>query len=130
MLLPPDTAVRELAELGGVDVAFEAVGRDDAFLAALDSLAVGGQLVILGGLPPDSRLLVAPRTLLRKQAQITGCIYGWVDPEKDFPRFARWCADGTIPVADLVSRTITLDELPGAFADQSQPGVRTVVRFD
>ena len=129
-LLRPDAAVEALAELGGVDVAFEAVGHEDAFLLALASLAVGGELVILGGIAPDSVVEVAPRTLLRKQLQITGCIYGWSDPNTDFPRYAQWCADGTIPVDDLVTRQITLDELPAVFAEERHPGVRTVVRFD
>ncbi len=128
-LFEPHDAAGALAELGGVDVAFEAVGHETAFLSALDSLAVGGHLVILGGIAPDIRVSVAPRTLLRKQLQITGCIYGSIDPQQDFARYAGWCADGTIPVADLVSRTITLDELPCVFAEERAPGVRTVVRF-
>ena len=130
LLVEPDDAVEALTELGGVDVAFEAVGHEDAFLSALESLAVGGELVILGGIAPDSLVEVAPRTLLRKQVQITGCIYGWTDPQEDFPRYAQWCADGTIPVDDLVTRTIALDELPGVFTEERPPGVRTVVRFD
>jgi S-(hydroxymethyl)glutathione dehydrogenase/alcohol dehydrogenase len=130
MLLQPDEAVDALTAIGGVDVAIEAVGREDAFLAALESLAVGGELVVLGGIPVDSRVLVTPRTMLRKQARVTGCIYGWIDPQKDLPRFARWCADGTIPVDDLVTRTIGLEELPAVFTEERYPGVRTVVRFD
>lgn len=129
MLLQPADAVEALTAIGGVDVAVEAVGREDAFLAALESLAVGGELVVLGGIPVDSQVLVTPRTLLRKQARVTGCIYGWIDPQVDLPRFARWCADGTIPVDDLVTRVIGLEELPAVFAEERQPGVRTVVRF-
>lgn len=129
-LLEPAAAVDALTELGGVDVAFEAVGHEDAFLSALESLAVGGELVILGGIAPDSLVEIAPRTLLRKQVQIRGCIYGWSDPKEDFPRYARWCTDGTIPVDDLVTRTISFDELPRVFSEERPPGVRTVVRFD
>jgi Zn-dependent alcohol dehydrogenase len=130
MLLQPGAAVEALTAKGGADVAIEAVGREDAFLAALESLAVGGELVVLGGIPVDSRVLVTPRTMLRKQARVTGCIYGWIDPQVDLPRFARWCADGTIPVDDLVTRVIGLEELPAVFAEERHPGVRTVVRFD
>ncbi len=122
MLLHPDEAVEALTAVGGVDVAIEAVGREDAFLAALESLAVGGELVVLGGIPVDSQVLVTPRTLLRKQARVTGCIYGWIDPQADLPRFARWCADGTIPVDDLVTREIGLEELPAEFAGERHPG--------
>ncbi len=130
VLLHPDEAVDALTELGGLDVAFEAVGNENAILAGIDSLAVGGELVILGGVAPDSQIPVAPRTLVRKQARITGCIYGWIDPPADLRRIASWCADGTIPVGDLVSRTISLAELPSVFSETKSPGVRTVVRFD
>lgn len=130
VLLHPDEAVDVLAELGGLDVAFEAVGHEGAILSAIDALAVGGELVILGGVAPDSQIPVPPRTLVRKQVRITGCIYGWIDPQADLPRIASWCADGTIPVDDLVSRTISLDELPNVFTETKPRGVRTVVRFE
>ncbi len=129
ILLQPDEAVAALTEIGGVDVAFEAIGHEDVFLAALDSLAVGGELVILGGVPPDLFVPVAPRTILRKQARVTGCVYGWIDPQVDLLQIAGWCADGTIPVDDLVTRVITLAELPAVFTEERRPGVRTVVRF-
>ena len=38
-------------------------------------------------------------------------------------------ADGTIPVADLIGRRVTLDELEDAFDEPADDGVRTVVTF-
>lgn len=128
----PEDAAATVAEATGgrgVDYAFEAAGREDAFLAAVDALAVGGELVVLGGMPPQAPVALAPRSLLRGQQRITGCIYGWIRPHRDLPLLARWCADGVLSVADLVTRTISLEELPGAFAGRPA-GVRTVVRFE
>lgn len=127
----PEAAAATIAEATGgrgADYAFEAVGREDAFVAALDALAVGGELVVLGGMPPQAPARIVPRSLLRGQQRITGCIYGWIRPQRDLPLLARWCAQGLVPVADLVARTIGLDELPDAF-DARQTGGRTVVRF-
>lgn len=111
-----------------VDYAFEVVGEPAVMEAALATLAPGGELVLVGATARDARMSFHPRAFLSKQQRITGCIYGSVRPHVDLPVLLRRCADGTIPLADLVGARISLDELPEAFASPP-PGVRTVVDF-
>jgi hypothetical protein len=40
------------------------------------------------------------------------------------------CADGRLPLEDLVGRRISLDELPAAFVEPPTDGVRTIVTFE
>jgi hypothetical protein len=47
----------------------------------------------------------------------------------DFPVLLRWCAEGEVPLDDIVARTIPFNELPVEFLEVTD-GVRTVVRFD
>jgi S-(hydroxymethyl)glutathione dehydrogenase/alcohol dehydrogenase len=114
--------------LDPVDYAFEVVGEPAVMEQALAVLAPGGELVLVGATARDATMSFHPRAFLSKQQRITGCIYGSLRPHVDLPALLRWCADGTIPLADLVGARISLDELPDAFASPP-PGVRTVVTF-
>ena len=138
----PDERRRELATARGataaiapaeafdpVDYAFEAVGDVDVMRQALDALAPGGELVLVGATARDALLSFHPRAFLSKQQRITGCIYGSLRPHEHLPLLLRWCADGRVPVADLVGRRIALDELADAFDEPTGGGVRTVVTF-
>jgi S-(hydroxymethyl)glutathione dehydrogenase / alcohol dehydrogenase len=71
-----------------------------------------------------------PRAFLSRQQRITGCIYGSVNPREHLPQLLSWCADGTVPLADLIGRRISLDELEEAFDEPANGGVRTVIAFE
>ena len=115
--------------VGPVDYAFEVVGDPAVMEAALASLAPGGELVLVGATARDAVLSFHPRAFLSKQQRITGCIYGSPRPREHLPLLLAWAADGTIPLAGLVGRRITLDELEDAFDEPADGGVRTVVSF-
>jgi S-(hydroxymethyl)glutathione dehydrogenase/alcohol dehydrogenase len=121
--LPPGAAFEP------VDYAFEVVGTPAVMEQALASLAAAGELVLVGAAARDALLSFHPRAFMSRQQRITGCIYGSVRPEEHLPQLLDWCADGTVPVADLVGRRIALDELEQAFDEPATGGVRTVVQF-
>ena len=138
----PDVRRRALATVRGatealapgepfqpVDYAFEAVGEPAVIEQALAALAPAGELVLVGAAARDAILSFHPRGFMSRQQRITGCIYGSVHPRKHLPQLLAWCADGAIPVADLVGRRVSLDELEDAFAEPANGGVRTVVEF-
>ena len=112
-----------------VDYAFEVVGTPAVMEQAFASLAPAGELVLVGAAARDATLSFHPRAFMSRQQRITGCIYGSVDPPEQLPRLLAWAADGTIPLADLIGRRITLDELEDAFDAPADGGVRTVVTF-
>ena len=112
-----------------VDYAFEVVGEPAVMEQALASLAPAGELVLVGATARDALLSFHPRAFMSRQQRIAGCIYGSVHPEEHLPQLLAWCADGSVPLADLVGRRITLDELEDAFDQPANGGVRTVVQF-
>ena len=112
-----------------VDYAFEAVGDTAVMAQALEALAPGGELVLVGAAARDALLSFHPRAFLSRQQRIVGCIYGSVRPHEHLPILLGWCAEGRVPVSDLVGRRVRLDELEEAFADPAGSGVRTVVTF-
>ena len=65
---------------------------------------------------------------MSRQQRIVGCIYGSIDPSVDLADLLRRSSDGSIPLADLIGRRVTLENLPGVF-DAPGDGLRTVVSF-
>jgi Zn-dependent alcohol dehydrogenase len=47
--------------------------------------------------------------------RIIGSNYGSAEPAIDFPRYATWSLDGTLPIARIIDRRIGLDDLEDAF---------------
>jgi len=126
----PVKSVLELTGGRGVDHAFEVVGSPDTMTQALQTLAPGGTLTLIGAAPRDAKLTFEPRAFMSKQQTIQGCIYGSCRPPIDFPLFVDWYLSGQLNIDSLLTGTISLDELPDFFARQGPPeAIRTVVTF-
>jgi S-(hydroxymethyl)glutathione dehydrogenase/alcohol dehydrogenase len=113
-----------------VDYAFEVVGDPAVMEQALATLAPAGELVLVGAAARDALASFHPRGFLSRQQRITGCIYGSIDPHEQLPQLLGWCADGTVPLGDLIGRRITLDKLERGFDEPANGGVRTVIAFE
>lgn len=112
----------------GVDHAFEVVGSPATMGAAIDALAVGGQLTLVGAAAREAQLAFAPRRFMSRQQRIAGCIYGSLRPAADLPLLLDWCRAGVIPVDDLLGERVTLADLPAVFERRSA-GIRTLVEL-
>jgi S-(hydroxymethyl)glutathione dehydrogenase / alcohol dehydrogenase len=141
--IDPDPARLALARIRGatelrppgdafesVDYAFEVVGDPAVMESAVQALAPSGELVLVGASSRGATMSFHPRAFLSRQQRITGCIYGSARPAEHLPQLLSWAADGTIPLADLIGRRVTLDELEDTFEQPANGGVRTVVGFE
>lgn len=109
--------VQALTDGRGVDVAFEVVGHPAVMSQALDVLATGGMLIIVGAAARDVALSFAPRRFMSRQQTIRGDSLGACRPQEHYPLFAQWALDGKLKVQDLISRTLhDLDDVNDAFA--------------
>ncbi len=111
-----EDAVARVVELtgGGVDVAFEALGREQTFLQALDMLGDGGRLVAVGIAPVGVRAPIDITRLVRRGLHITGSYGG--RPRGDMPRLLQMIDRGVLRPHESVSRRFTLQEAPQAYA--------------
>jgi S-(hydroxymethyl)glutathione dehydrogenase / alcohol dehydrogenase len=127
----PVKAVLDLTAGRGVDHAFEVVGHPNIMAQALQTLASGGVLTLIGAAARDETLTFHPRAFMSKQQKIQGCIYGSCRPPVDFPQFVDWYLNGQLKIDELLTGAITLDELPEFFTNEARPqAIRTIVRFD
>jgi S-(hydroxymethyl)glutathione dehydrogenase / alcohol dehydrogenase len=115
---------------GGVDYAFEAIGRPDTIREAWDALRPGGTAVVIGLPPKGSKVTIDTWGFINEKS-LKGCFLGSARIQEDVPTLVDLYAAGDLLLDDLVSDRISLAELPAAF-DRLRAGdaVRQLVVFD
>ncbi|MHB1930383.1 MAG: Zn-dependent alcohol dehydrogenase [Acidimicrobiales bacterium] len=122
-------AVRQLAG-GGVDVAFEALGRPETILTTLDLVGKGGKAVLVGMAPPEARVPLDALTLTLQERSVLGCWYGSCRPPADFARLLGLYRCGDLDLRSLVTTTISLEMINDAFgAMEAGEAARTVITY-
>ncbi|MET0782255.1 MAG: zinc-binding dehydrogenase [Microbacterium sp.] len=107
----PVARVRELT--GGVDVAFEALGRPATFSQAIGMLADGGRMVAIGIAAGAATAEVEITPLVRRGQQIVGS-FG-ARTRTDLPAVAALAASGAFDPGALITRRYRLDEADSAY---------------
>ena len=115
---------------GGVDHAFEAIGRADTMRQAWDVLRPGATAIVVGIAPVGTQVSLPALELLSEKG-IRGSYYGSAHPAREIARLAALVADGGLPLADVVTHTCELEGIDAAFARlRAGEGARTVVVVD
>lgn len=108
-------AVLELVP-GGVDTAFECAGNTGLLDAAINALAWGGRVVILG-LPPIGTTLDLQVRALFHDKSLMGCRMGSVDPHTVLPALAERVLAGELDLSPLVSTIVPMEGAAGLVDD-------------
>lgn len=127
----PDEVVRAVAELtgGGADHAFDAVGSTAITETCLDMVAPGGGAYAVGIYSSGSELTLSTAHLLRGK-RLVGIRMGDIDPPVDIPKLADRYLSGDLPLDQLITDRIPLDETNAGFDRlRSVDGTRSVVVF-
>ena len=109
------TAVRDLTG-GGADYTFECIGNVDVIRQALDLLAPGGTLTIVGVPKIGTKWDFVVHTLYNNKA-ILGCRYGAARPRRDFPMLADLYLAGRLKIDELVTSHYRLEDFATALHD-------------
>ncbi|MEM9899475.1 MAG: zinc-dependent alcohol dehydrogenase family protein [Pseudomonadota bacterium] len=109
---------------GGADLVVECAGVSATVPMSPKLTRTGGRVVILGVLPQGQQVPVEPFDLLFREIQMH---FSFLNPFTH-GRAAQMVADGSIAVAPLISRTISLEETADAIVSPPLPGeVRAIV---
>jgi len=123
----PVAAIRDL--VGGVDFAFEALGREQTIQQAWNSLDVGGEAVVVGLMKHGATLTIDANPLVNEQ-RLRGCYFGSAHLSRDVPALVERYLDGELLLDELISERIGLNNLDEAFGRLRQgQGARNVVVF-
>jgi Zn-dependent alcohol dehydrogenase len=115
---------------GGVEHAFEVVGRAATMRQAWDVLAPGGTATVVG-LAPRGIEVQLPAIDFLSEKTITGSYYGSDDVHASLARLVRLVIDGRLDLGDVVSYLITLDDVEAALERLRRgQGARSVIVID
>ncbi|MFN0283888.1 MAG: zinc-binding dehydrogenase [Kineosporiaceae bacterium] len=125
----PVAAVRALCP-GGVDHAFEVVGRAETIRMAWDVLRAGATAIVVG-LAPRGVEVSLPAIEFLSEKGIRGSFYGSANVPVELPWLNRMVADGRISLGDGVSHVTDLAGIEASFERLRRgAGARTLVILD
>lgn len=101
--------IRELTDGRGVDVAITAAASGAAQEQALQMLARGGRISFFGGLPKDNPTITLDSNLVH-YSELTIVGANGSSPEHN-KRALQLIADGKVPVKDLITHLLPLDQV-------------------
>lgn len=94
----------QLTDNEGVDIALEAVGRNESVAAAIDSVRKGGGVVLIGNITPNVTLPL--QKVVSRQIRLQGSCAS----AGEYPQAIRWMASGAIRVKPLITAVAPLEE--------------------
>src|SRR5439155_20556437 len=112
VLLSDDKLNAQLLELTngeGVDVALEAVGRNETVAAAIDSVRKGGTVVLVGNIAPQVTLPL--QKVVTRQIRLQGSCAS----AGEYPRAIELLTSVAINVKPLITAVVPLEEGPRWF---------------
>ncbi len=125
-------AVAQVRELtgGGVDYSFECIGLKATAEQAYGMIRVGGSATIVGMIPLGVNLEISGADLFLGAKRIQGSQMGSNNFKVDMPQLCEMYLSGRLKLDEMVSRTISLDEINEGFeAMKNGDVVRSVIEF-
>jgi alcohol dehydrogenase len=125
----PVEVIQDLTH-GGVEIAIESVGNATVLAQAYESTMRGGTTVAIGLPHPDHQFSIPAVTLSAMEKTVKGSYQGSCVPSRDIPKFIEMFHAGQLPVDQLLSDTIKLEEINEGF-DRLHKGevARQVILF-
>ena len=123
-------AVRDMTAGRGADFVFDTVGSPATLTTAIACTRKGGAVVLTGLSRVDSQGPIAMFPFVMQEKRLIGSVYGSGNPATDIPRLVALYQEGRLKLAELVSRTYSLDRINDALtALAASDGARGVIRW-
>ena len=125
----PVAAVQELSG-GGVEYAFEAIGLAATCEQAYKMLRAGGEAVVIGMVAEGETVSIEAAELLYEKS-LRGSNMGSNRFRVDMPVLVERYMAGLLPLDEMISKRVALDDINEAFDDMKSGAVaRSVIVFD
>ncbi len=125
----PVRTVRDIPPRGANHV-FDVVGARAVTTQALELVAAGGGLYLIGANQTDAGVDVLSGSEGARHVRVQGVTLGSTNPRSAIPMFARLYGEGRYFLDELVSRTIALSEIDAAYAQTEHSALARVVITD
>lgn len=125
----PVAVIRDLTH-GGAEYAFDAVGNTNVLTQAFKATAPGGRIICIGIPPSDRFISLHAASIVLMEKVIQGSLMGSAVPRRDIPRLIQLYLAGKLPLDELLSPSVTLDEINTGFDRLAQGSViRQLINF-
>ena len=127
-----DDVVNSVIELtgGGVEYSFEAIGLKETAEQSFEMLKPGGTATVIGMIPSKTKLEIRAIELLSEK-KLQGSTMGSNQFRTDIPQMINFYLEGKLLLDEMVSSTITLDEINEGYGwMKAGSSARTVVKFE
>ena len=126
----PIAKIKELTGGNGVNFSFEAVGKPQTLEQALFCRDLAGTCVLIGVPGPGPTLTLDMQRFFDLGGHLCVSWYGDCLPTRDFPLLAEWYRQGQLKLDQVVSQTISLEQVDDAFAAMERgETLRSVIVF-
>jgi alcohol dehydrogenase len=113
------------------DVVIEAAGSGRAFETSVGLTAPGGRTVTVGLPAPEDSATISPLRLVAEAQEIVGSYLGSAVPSRDIPVYAQMWKDGRLPLEQLITSRIRLDDINRAMDTlASGEAIRQLITFE
>lgn len=115
--------VKQFTNGEGVDVAVEAVGRNESIATSIESVRKGGTVILVGNVSPE--ISIPLQKVVSRQIRLQGSCAS----AGEYPRSIELMASGAINVKPLITAVAPLEQGPAWFArlHAREPGLTKVV---
>jgi NDMA-dependent alcohol dehydrogenase len=123
--------VMEMTGQRGADVAFEVIGLQQTIDQTITMVRRGGQAILVG-VPKMDAMVSVPAFfgVVLAEKTIKGCWYGSSNVQKDVPKLIELYKSGELKLDELISRTISIEDVNEAFeAMKTGEVARSVIQY-
>ena len=127
-----DDVVGEVRELtaGGVDYAFEAIGRKETVEQVWKMSKMGGTSVVIGMMPFGQKIEITGYEIFMMEKTLKGSMMGSNSFRVDMPRYCDMYLDGRLMLDEMVSHHLSLEEINAGYEMMKNgEGARAVIDF-
>lgn len=122
--------VRDLTR-GGVDIGLEFAGVIPALEFTYNATARGGKTVTAGLPHPGKKMEFAPVKLVAEERTLQGSYLGSCIPSRDIPAYIKLYQSGRLPVNQLMTHKLKLNEINEAFERLAKgDAIRQIITFN
>jgi alcohol dehydrogenase len=107
----PDGAEAAIADVGGIDVAIESVGKARVLTEAYRTARRGGRIVTVGLPNPAEQFAIPAVSLVAEAKTVMGSYMGSSIPARDIPRYIALWRAGRLPVERLLTSVSPMAEI-------------------
>ncbi|WP_339730905.1 zinc-binding dehydrogenase [uncultured Gimesia sp.] len=115
---PLHAEIQHLTDGRGVDIVFDMTGVPEVMESGLESLAIGGRMILVGAVYPARPIQLSAETMIRKLLRLEG-IHNYIDLDLANALNFLERYQNRYPFQRLSEHAFSLDEVPAAFTESA-----------